>query len=35
MKNKDYHSVGTFPKSNRKMVQRGKIYERMMKYVLY
>ena len=25
MENKIYHAVGTFPKSNRKIVERGKI----------
>jgi len=25
MKNKKYHTVGTVPKSNRKIVERGKI----------
>jgi len=25
MKNREYHNVGTFPKSNRKIVERGKI----------
>ena len=25
IKNKKYHAVGTFPKSNRKTVERGKI----------
>jgi hypothetical protein len=25
MKNKNYHTVGTFQKSNRKIVERGKI----------
>ena len=25
MKSKKYHTVGTFPKSNRKIVERGKI----------
>jgi len=26
MKNKKYHTVGTVPKSNRKIVERGKVY---------
>jgi len=26
MKNKKFHTVRTFPKSNRKIIERGKIY---------